>query len=153
MNFTHLLTVETELPLPREAVFAFFSDAANLQQITPPELHFEIRTPMPFTIVEGSEIEYRLRLMGVPLGWTSRITVWRPPECFVDEQLRGPYRSWHHLHEFIETSAGTRIRDRVTWALPFPPLGEIAWPVVRLQLGRIFAYRQRRVRELLTDGA
>lgn len=141
----HVFAVETALPLPREEVFAFFANPENLQRITPPELGFRIVTPLPLVMRAGATIDYRLRLMGIPFGWTSAITVWEPPVRFVDEQVRGPYRSWIHVHEFIETAGGTTIRDTVTWSLPLTPIGDLAYPIVRLQLGRIFAFRQKSV--------
>jgi ligand-binding SRPBCC domain-containing protein len=132
---------KVELPLARERLFPFFADAANLQVITPPELHFRIVTPLPIVMAEGTEIRYRLRLLGVPFDWLTRITVWNPPQEFVDEQVHGPYRKWIHKHLFVETSEGTRVHDSVIYELPFYPLGELAAPFVHLEVWRIFAYR------------
>ncbi|MFZ2493722.1 MAG: SRPBCC family protein [Thermoanaerobaculia bacterium] len=147
----HSFTAETELPLPRAEVFAFFADAANLQRITPPELGFEIRSAMPVELREGTLIEYRLRLLGIPFGWTTRIAAWDPPARFVDEQLRGPYRQWVHEHAFTAVGERTRMRDTVRWSLPMQPFGELAYPLVKFQIGRIFAYRETAIRELLRE--
>jgi ligand-binding SRPBCC domain-containing protein len=137
------------LPLPREEVFAFFADAANLESITPPELYFHILTLMPIPMREGTLIDYRLRLLGIPLRWRSRILRWEPPTGFVDEQVLGPYRLWEHTHGFYGEGDETIIADVVRYGLPFWPLGEVAHPIVRLQLERVFRFRQRAVRRAL----
>lgn len=149
----HLLHRQTVLPLPRSQVFLFFSDAGNLERITPPDLHFEFVTPLPIEMREGALIEYRLRLFGVPFGWRTRIVAWEPEERFVDEQIRGPYRRWVHTHRFREVDGGTEVQDDVEWALPFPPLGEVARPIVRRQLDKIFDHRERAVRAALLGGS
>lgn len=138
---THTLEIAVLLPKPIEEVFAFFADAANLERLTPPELRFEILTPLPIALQSGTEIRYRLRLFGVPFGWRTCISVWDPPNGFVDQQESGPYKLWHHTHSFEAVDEGTLMRDRVRYALPLAPFGEVAHPIVRRQLDRIFSYR------------
>jgi len=140
------------LPLQRETVFAFFAEASNLQRITPPELGFEMVTPHPIDLREGTRIEYRLHLFGIPFAWQSEIQRWHPPEEFVDVQVRGPYKHWMHTHRFREEHGATLIEDHVEYAQPFWPVGELASPLVRLQLARIFRYRQQAIRRYLVDG-
>lgn len=145
----HTFTTSMSLPLPRDEVFTFFGEAGNLERITPSELRFEILTPQPIAIQAGTLIEYRLHLFGVPFYWKTRIVSWDPPSEFVDEQLSGPYQSFVHTHRFHDRAGETIIEDIVRYQLPLAPMGELAHPLVRLQLVRIFEHRQAAVRSLL----
>jgi ligand-binding SRPBCC domain-containing protein len=152
MQTPHMLKTSMRLPLAREEVFAFFAEAANLERITPPELGFEILTPPPLHLGEGTLIDYRLRLFGVPLDWQTQIICWEPPRKFVDAQLRGPYKRWIHTHGFREEAGETIIEDAVEYCLPYWPLGEIVYPLVRRQLHRIFRYRQQAIHAWFIEG-
>jgi len=145
----HLFQATTTINAPLATVFPFFADALNLEKITPPELKFEIVTPQPITISKGTLIEYRLQLFGVPFRWMSRISEWEPPFRFVDEQIRGPYATWIHEHRFEEAGDRTIMKDRVSYSLPFSPLGDVAFPVVQLQIRRIFAFREKVIAEAM----
>lgn len=125
------------LPAPRDEVFQFFSDAANLETLTPPWLRFEILTPS-IVLRPGVRIDYRLRLYGIPVRWQSEISRWEPPDRFVDEQRRGPYRKWVHTHTFSAERGGTRVGDTVDFDVPFDWL---IGRLVRRDVRRIFAYR------------
>ena len=137
---------EQLLEHPIEEVFRFFASAGNLDLLTPPWLGFNILTPLPIEMAVGTVIEYRIRLRGIPLIWTSEITEWRPPLSFCDEQKRGPYRFWIHRHTFEERPDGTLVTDHVEYGV----LGGA--PVNRLfvagELRRICAYRRERLSEL-----
>jgi ligand-binding SRPBCC domain-containing protein len=141
------LTTEQLLPRPVPEVFAFFADAGNLDALTPSWLRFEILTPRPIEMKVGTRIDYRLRLRRLPIRWQSEITDWNPPRRFVDEQRRGPYRIWHHEHIFTERDGGTLVRDQVRYAVFGGELVERLF--VRRDLEKIFAYRQRRLGELV----
>jgi len=136
------------LPVPRDRVFEFFSDAFQLEAITPPWLNFKVLTAAPIHIASGTRIDYRLRLHGIPLRWQSRISVWEPGYRFVDEQMRGPYRRWHHEHLFEDAEGGTLCRDVVDYSVWGGKL--IDRLLVRPDVLRIFAYRQRRLPDLLS---
>jgi ligand-binding SRPBCC domain-containing protein len=137
---------EIELPHSLESVFAFFADAFQLETITPPWLRFRVITPPPIVMRKGLHIDYRLRLHGLPLRWTSEITEWEPPHRFVDVQVRGPYRWWRHEHRFVSSGDTTRIVDEVKYAVTGGPLVHAL--LVRRDVERIFEFRAKTLREL-----
>lgn len=140
---------ELFIPRPRAEVFPFFADAANLERITPPFLRFRILTPPPIAMHAGTLIDYELRLYGLKFRWRTRIEAFEPPHYFVDVQLRGPYKLWHHRHDFEEVPGGTLMRDRVDYDLPFGPLGALARAFfVRRSVEQIFAYRNKTITEI-----
>lgn len=145
----HLLQRVQHIARPRSEVFAFFADAGNLERITPGFLNFRILTPQPIAMKPGALIDYQLSLYGVPLSWRTRIETFDPEDSFTDVQLSGPYRSWHHRHEFKDDAGGTEMRDVVRYELPLGPLGTLARALfVRRSLDRIFDHRRQVIAEV-----
>ena len=138
------------LPRPLDEVFQFFSDASNLEALTPPWLKFSIATPTPIVMRPGALIDYRLRFRGFPLRWRSEITVWDPPRRFVDVQVKGPYRRWIHEHTFVEQDGGTLAGDRVQYAVWGGALANAL--MVRRDVERIFDYRRQALTEMFGAG-
>jgi ligand-binding SRPBCC domain-containing protein len=143
-------TIEREqwVPRPLAEVFEFFSNARNLELLTPAWLKFHVLTA-PAEIASGVHIRYRLLWHGIPLHWTTRITCWNPPHDFEDLQLSGPYKLWRHTHGFRSCNGGTQMTDRVAYALPFGLLGRLAHALqVRRNVAEIFDYRYQQIEKM-----
>lgn len=144
-ELTDRFTVSKDL----DAAWAFFSVATNLPKITPPWLNFTLIDP-DIKIEQDTLLDYRIRWMGLPVRWRTKIIDWQPPRRFIDLQIRGPYVLWHHEHTFTATDDGTRCTDRVIYKLPGGIFGRpVHAAVVRRQLLEIFRYRRRVIGEHL----
>jgi hypothetical protein len=150
---TYVLEREQIIHRSKAETFAFFCDAWNLEQITPPFLRFRIMTPRPVVMKKGALIDYQLSLFAIPFRWRTRIEQWSPNDSFVDLQIQGPYALWHHTHTF--TSLGpdkTLMRDRVEYRIPMGIFGRIAHALfVRRTLQTIFDYRAAMTAKLLNE--
>ena len=153
---TGIYTLEREqwVPRPIDKVFAYFADAHNLEELTPPWLRFKILSISSDQIQPGTEIRYRLSLHGIPIHWLTEIQVWDPPHEFVDIQRSGPYRLWHHTHLFQSVDGGTKISDIVRYQLPFGFLGRIVRTLkVRNDVEQIFEFRRARIQQRFGNSA
>ena len=145
----YVLRRTQRIEAPGAAVFAFFSDPANLAKITPPWLRFRLHGTPSGPLSEGSRIEYRIRWTIFTLRWVTRITRWQPISEFQDIQESGPYRRWIHTHRFRPEENAVIMEDEVEYALPLGPLGRIAHALlVRRQIEEIFAYRRKSIKAL-----
>ena len=151
---SYIMRREQWIARPIEEVFAFFADAHNLEEITPPWLGFKILSMSTNSISEGTVIRYRLRLHGMPIHWRTEIREWNPPHYFVDEQTKGPYKQWRHTHRFEAHGNRTKMTDEVQYSLPLGVLGRIVHAVkVRRDVHRIFDYRRLRIDALFGQPA
>ena len=141
----HCLEFKTKLHRPIDEVFAFFSNAENLNKITPLEVNFSILTPMPIKMQVGALIDYRIKLLGIPFFWRTQISVWEPTAYrFVDEQAKGPYVFWRHEHTFEDKGNYVLMTDRLLYVSPgwfLEPFIDTYF--VRPRIEKIWAYREQ----------
>jgi ligand-binding SRPBCC domain-containing protein len=135
-----------------KTVWRFFSDPKNLNEITPPDMNFEIITKnLPEEIYPGLIIKYKVSpFAGIKSNWVTEIKHVIPEKLFVDEQIFGPYKFWHHLHLFEEIEKNKiRMTDRVYYKLPIILIGEIVHSlIIQKRLKEIFDYRYKKIDEL-----
>ena len=144
----HVLETRLWLARPRVQVFAFFADPGNLARVSPPAVHLRLLTP-PTTLHTGAVLDFGIAWLGLPLRWRSYIREYDPPYRFVDVQVRGPWARWEHRHLFLEEGGGTWMEDRVTYRLPFGPLGRgLHRALIERQLRATWTFRQARLVEL-----
>ena len=142
----HLVNIKTTIDKPLKEVFSFFSNAENLNLLTPPEVNFKILTPLPIIIEQGSLVDYRIKLSGITFYWRTEIIVWEPPFRFVDVQKKGPYQLWKHEHCFEEVQGKTIMTDLVEYLAP----GWIFEPIINAlyvdrKIRKIFEYRSTQI--------
>ncbi len=134
---------KTILKTNSEDCWDFFSSPENLALITPGEMDFTITEFDGKKMYEGQRISYTLRpLKGLKVKWTTEIKSVKDGREFVDTQLVGPYKLWHHRHIFKEVENGIEMIDVVHYELPFGFLGRLAEKmIVRKKVEAIFDYR------------
>ena len=139
----YTLIVEQILPISLSEAWKFFSNPGNLSEITPPEMGFIITSGKPENMYSGQIISYKINLIpGFKSNWVTEITQVKDLEYFIDEQRFGPYKMWHHEHRFIEFGSGIKMKDKVSYKIPFGFVGNIIHQLfIKRRLMNIFAYR------------
>ncbi|MGE5497318.1 MAG: SRPBCC family protein [Syntrophothermus sp.] len=136
------------LPVSMETCWNYFSDPKNLQEITPPDMHFKIISEPSGKMYPGQIIPYRIKIFPmISVSWVTEITHVKDYEYFVDEQRFGPYKFWHHRHSFKETGSGIEMTDLVHYAIPFGIIGRLAHKlIIKKKLKNIFDFRTAKLK-------
>lgn len=145
------LRQEQLLPIDLATAWDYFATPANLNEVTPPDMHFEVVSELPARMYEGLIILYKIKpMLNLPLDWCTEITHIRPPSAsgasafFVDEQRKGPYRIWHHEHHFEAVAGGTRMVDLLHYEIGKSIFGSLAGHLfVHARVDEIFSYRRQ----------
>lgn len=145
----HILEREITLNTDPDTLWNFLSTPVNLNELTPPDLHFRILSEVPDNMYNGLTILYEIQ---IPLfgkhRWLTEIKHIETGAFFVDEQRIGPYKLWYHQHRIEAIAQKTRMIDRVSYQLPFGVIGQLIHKLwVKDMLETIFAYRAARLAE------
>ncbi|MCB9196157.1 MAG: SRPBCC family protein [Flavobacteriales bacterium] len=131
-----------------EEAWSFFSNPANLKEITPGYMGFDIVSKSNSdNMYSGQIIRYTVKpLLGIPMYWTTEIVQVNAPHFFIDQQLDGPYKIWHHQHKFHEVDGGVLMEDIIHYKPPFGIFGDAANQLlIRKKLKEIFNYRKKAI--------
>ncbi len=146
---THVFSAYLWVPEQKSKVFEFFCKAENLETITPPWLNFHITKKSEEKLREGTLIDYKLKIKGVPASWRTLISRWSPPDFFTDSQLKGPYTFWDHTHRFTEVAGGTLMTDEVIYKVPLGPVGHVMKVIlIENDVKTIFKFRNKVISKL-----
>jgi ligand-binding SRPBCC domain-containing protein len=148
MGKVYSLYSQQRVPASLDDVWAFFSDARNLLDVTPPHLNLKVTNEVyGDSVYAGQVMTYDVKpLLGIPLSWMTEITHVADKKYFVDEQRKGPYQLWHHQHHFKAIEGGVEMTDLVHYRLPLGFLGSIANSIlVKKELEKIFTYRYHQI--------
>ncbi len=145
----HSLRQQQLIPRTRQEVFSFFETHSNLAKLTPPSLCLKVLSADSEKLKLNARYRYKIRLLGVPLSWTTLITRCEPPYFFEDVQLNGPYAYWKHVHQFEETNDGTLMTDEVHYQLPLGWLGNtFGKKFAETNLRKVFDYRRENLKKI-----
>ncbi|MFA9388424.1 MAG: hypothetical protein ACERKD_01365 [Prolixibacteraceae bacterium] len=137
---------EQKIKASMDEVWNFISSPANLKEITPDHMGFDITSgELPQKMYAGMMITYKVSpLFGLKMNWVTEITQVKEKDYFIDEQRVGPYKLWHHQHFIEAIKGGVLMKDIVTYSPPFGFLGSIANTIIiRKKLTEIFDYRNQ----------
>jgi ligand-binding SRPBCC domain-containing protein len=147
MQYRHQFTVQA----PQRAVADFHRRADSMGAITPPPVIVQVHSA-PEVLVEGDKMDFTMWLGPLPIRWEAAIEQ-TTPVSFVDRMVRGPFKSWKHLHTYIAIDDhATSVIDEVHAELS----DQLFWRVVGLgmwiNLPILFAFRGWKTRQLLEQG-
>lgn len=123
----------------------FLSNPNNLNELTPKDLSFEVLSDLPEEMYNGLIIEYKIKIpLAGKWNWVTEIKHIREGKSFVDEQRKGPYKFWYHYHEIEAVEGGTKIKDVVTYDIPYSILGKLMHVIfIKNKLNEIFDHRSK----------
>lgn len=138
------------LPITKQEAWDFLSNPRNLQEIMPQDMEFKILSGADRKMFTGQILQYKVTPLPLfSTKWVTEITHVEELSYFVDIQLSGPYKMWHHKHFIKEIEGGVEVEDLVHYVVPLGWLGQLLHPVIiQPKLNEIFEARAKKMTEL-----
>jgi len=139
------------IPIELKKAWDFFSQPDNLKLITPDYLNFKILSKSDAgEMYPGMIITYTLSpLFHISINWATEISQVKEYKYFIDNQIKGPYKIWHHEHHFKETEQGVEMRDILYYEIPYGFVGRLLHKlIIEKKVNEIFNYREQKIKEL-----
>jgi len=144
-NGDRRLRLRTRLPVPAEQAFAWHERPGALERLLPPWQQFRIEERVG-TIRDGDRTSLTLRKGPLRLRWVAVHRDYVPGSQFADEQEKGPFAAWSHVHRFQADGQASVLEDDIRYRLPLGALGElVGGRHVERELVRVFGFRHRRL--------
>ncbi len=139
---------QSRIAASAERVFEWHEQPEALTKLIPPGTPARV-VEHTGGIRDGARVVIEMGYRPFTIRWVALHQNYIAGRQFQDVQVSGPMKFWRHTHLFIADGDGCILRDHVEFELPMPPLGEIAWPMVRSKLEKMFEYRHRVTAEAL----
>ena len=139
------------IPTTIKKAWSFFCNPENLKQITPSYLSFKILSRSDAgEMYPGMIITYKISpVFNIRINWATEITQVKDQKYFIDNQIKGPYKIWHHEHHFTEIDNCIEMKDILYYEMPFGYFGKLLHTIfVKNKPEEIFNYRAQKIKEL-----
>lgn len=133
-----------------QTVWKYFNNPKHIQALTPPKMQLKTRTQnLPNQIHKNLNISYWVSpLFGIPISWKTEIISVEENKSFIDIQIKGPYKKWHHLHTLEEVENGILMKDFVTYELPLGFIGSFIHEIlVKKEIENLFKFRTKQIQK------
>ncbi len=132
------------IPVTPEALFAWHERPGAFLRYSPPWQRMEVVKPIE-RLENGATMVFRVKVAGTWMDWEVLHGGFVPGVQFFDEQVRGPFKRWKHLHRIEPASGGALLVDDLDYELPGGAIGRaFAGSHSTRTIERLFNYRHQR---------
>lgn len=120
-----VITLHTEIQSTIEKAFQLSLDI-DFHKKTASQTNEEAIAGVTSGIIKYNEtVSWRGKHFGVYLTHTSQITAYEVPRYFVDEMIKGNFKTFRHQHFFEQKENMVHMKDVITYTTPYRIFGKL----------------------------